>query len=373
MSADEEEADGARAEVDWQTAISDMEVLIAELVDAPPAPYPGLEALRPMVAHFARRPDLADAMIERGRRSTDRWVRAALLATAAFSAENDSDVSAMRRTASAAYQEFRQLGDRWGLSSCLLVMARLATLDGLLDDAAGYYDEAWRCLSEIGASDDDEIYIRIRIADLYSRQREWDKARHQISDALRGDRPLISDRAMFAEATLAQIEWLSGDLDTSLALARNLRERLAHRAQTSGPVNHLTAVVLATSGGLEAATGRLDQAKADLSIAYAAGVASGDMPILCVTGLSTVRYAIAREEFRAGAMILGATAQVRGADDLGDPMVIMLTGQLRAGCPSFEAAYAGGRELDRAAAIAALDPDRLGSSLTVSSVQARLR
>ena len=147
-----------------------MAALTAELVDAPPAPYPGLEALRPMVAHFARRPDLADAMIERGTRSPDRWVRAALLATAAFSAENDSDVAAMRRTAGVAYEEFCQIGDRWGLSSCLLVMARLATLDDRIDDAAGYYDEAWRYLSEIGASNDDEIYVRIRMADLYSRR-----------------------------------------------------------------------------------------------------------------------------------------------------------------------------------------------------------
>ncbi len=362
VTADEEGADDSSGAVDWQSAIDDMTALTAELVDAPPAPYPGLEALRPMVAHFARRPDLADAMIERGTRSPDRWVRAALLATAAFSAENDSDVAAMRRTAGVAYEEFCQIGDRWGLSSCLLVMARLATLDDRIDDAAGYYDEAWRYLSEIGASNDDEIYIRIRIADLYARQGEWDKARRQITDALqRGDRPLISDRAMFAESTLAQIDWMSGDLDAALTLARDLRKRLADRPQSSGPVNHLTAVVLATSGALEAGVGRFDQAKADLRTAYAAGVASGDMPILCIVGLAAAAYAVDRQEFCAGAVILGATAQIRGADDPGDPTVIMLTRRLRAGCPAFETAFAQGWDLDRAAAIGALDPDRLDS------------
>ena len=346
--------------IDWESAIDDMAALTAELVDAPPAPYPGLEALRPMVAHFARRPDLADAMIERGARSPDRWVRAALLATAAFSAENDSDVAAMCRTAGVAYEEFCQIGDRWGLSSCLLVMARLATLDERIDDAAGYYDEAWQYLSEIGASNDEEIYIRIRIADLYARQGEWEKARRQINDALqRGDRPLISDRAMFAESTLAQIDWMSGDLDAALELARDLRERLADRPQSSGPVNHLTAVVLATSGALEAGVGRFDQAKADLRTAYAAGVASGDMPILCIVGLAAAAYAVDRQEFCAGAVILGATAQIRGAEDPGDPTVIMLTRRLRAGCPGFESAFAQGWEMDRAAAIGALDPDRL--------------
>lgn len=48
-----------------------------------------------------------------------------------------------------------------------------------------------------------------------------------------------------------------------------------------------------------------------------------------------------------------------GADDLGDPMVAMLTRQLQAGCVTFETAYTRGRELDRAAAIDGLDPDRL--------------
>ena len=162
---------------------------------------------------------------------------------------------------------------------------------------------------------------------------------------------------MFAESTLAQIDWMSGDLDAALTLARDLRERLADRPQISGPVNHLTAVVFATSAGLEAGVGRFDQAKADLRTGYAAGVASGDMPILCIVGLAATAYAVARQEYCAGAMILGATAQIRGADDPGDPMVIMLTRRLRAGCPSFETVFAQGRELDRAAAIGALDPD----------------
>ena len=327
VTAEEEGADDSSGVVDWESAIDDMTALTAELVDAPPAPYPGLEALRPMVAHFARRPDLADAMIERGIRSPDRWVRAALLATAAFSAENDSDVAAMRRTAGVAYEEFCQIGDRWGLSSCLLVMARLATLDDRIDDAAGYYDEAWRYLSEIGASNDDEIYIRIRIADLTPARANGTRRVARSRRVQRGGE-LISDRAMFAESTLAQIDWMSGDLDAALTLARDLRKRLADRPQSSGPVNHLTAVVLATSGALEAGVGRFDQAKADLRTAYAAGVASGDMPILCIVGLAAAAYAVERQEFCAGAVILGATAQIRGADDPGDPTVIMLP----AGC-----------------------------------------
>ena len=125
---------------------------------------------------------------------------------------------------------------------------------------------------------------------------------------------------MFAEVTLAQIDWLAGDLDAALALARDLRERLASRA-SQRPGHHLTRCLATSAASKPALAG--STTKADLRTAYAAGVASGDMPILCFVGLSAAAYAVARKkEFCAGAMILGATAQIRGRRDPGDPMVV---------------------------------------------------
>jgi predicted ATPase/DNA-binding SARP family transcriptional activator len=366
--------DGAETEptelVDWQQTVDELTDLATRLLEAPAPPFPGLEALGPMVAHFADQDDLADAMVERGLASPDRWVRAALLANMAFSAENDSDPERMRTTAAEAYTEFLEIGDRWGISSCLLVLARMSTLDGRLDEAERQYEQAWTCLTELGGSDDDDIYLRIRLADVYARRGEWDRARSTLTPAPSRDRP-PGDRELFAEACLASIEWMAGEGDHALARARRLRGRLVDRGVNTQAMHHVPAVVLSTSGGLEAALGDLGQARADLDEAYVAGVASKDMPILCLVGMSVAAYAIALGQPDSCATILGAAAQVRGGDDFRDPLVIMLTDQVRSSGSAFEVHYARGRELDRTAAIRRLDPAQLDRSVAVAQARRR--
>ncbi|HEY5820732.1 MAG TPA: hypothetical protein VIT20_02065, partial [Propionibacteriaceae bacterium] len=359
---------------DWNQRQAEITTITAALVDAPPAPFPGIEALRPRLAHFARRPDLVQQIAERGLASPDRWVRAALLATVAFTAENESDMETVRKLVPTAYAEFTQLGDRWGLSSCLLVLARVATLDGRIDEATADYREAWRLLEEIGSSGDDESFIRIRVAELHARQGDWTRARNELERVVHGvGRPMSGYREMAAEITLAAVEWLSGDRDPALRRARDLRRQVLERSDPHVPVEHLTAVVLATSGGFEASVGEFDQAETDLARAYSSGVGTGDMPILASVGQNVAALALALDRVVDGAEILGASAQIRGGEDLGDPMVRRLFDALRGRNPGFEAAYENGRSLPRKDAIARLDPQLLRRDAGIRATPAARR
>ena len=267
----------------------------------------------------------------------------------------------MRATARTAYEEFVQIGDRWGMSSCLLVLGRLATLDGRIDQAIEHHDEAMRQLRALGGSEEDEVYVAIRVADLYARKGDFAAARRQLTrtDDTAGRAPRSGDRDLFGDAALVTLDWLVDDRAGALTRARRLRARLADRGPLSSVSGHVSAVGLGIAGAMEAVSGHLEAAYADLEQAYPAAVGTGDMPILATVGLSVCVYAVALGRLDDAAMILGAAAQVRDADDPTDPSVIKLTTQLSAELTDFAASYGAGRSLDRAQAIARLDPGLL--------------
>ena len=114
----------------------DMAALTVELVDAPPAPSPGSGA--PADGRALRRPPRCRGAMSIARPVPDRWVRAAVLATAAvLRGERQRRRAAMRRTARSRVRGV--LPDRRPLGPVVLPAGggAPATLDGRLGDAAG--------------------------------------------------------------------------------------------------------------------------------------------------------------------------------------------------------------------------------------------
>jgi len=112
----------------------------------------------------------------------------------------------------------------------------------------------------------------------------------------------------------------------------------------------------ALAAKIDVQTGDLAAARRQLAVGYAAGVESRDMPILAIVGVSLARLALATGRLVDAARILGACAQLRGADDATNLDVVPIAQRLRAELPSYETEYANGRALTRAEAIARLDP-----------------
>ncbi|WP_375422812.1 BTAD domain-containing putative transcriptional regulator [uncultured Friedmanniella sp.] len=356
----------------WAGTQARIERVAEELLAAPAPPFVGLEALRPMLAVFAGRLEIADELTTRSlRTSTDPWLRAALLSSLAGQAENEGDLPRMREAVTEAYATFAALGDRWGLSTTLVTLARLSTLEGRTADAVAEYEEASRHVVALGSSDDD-LYIRLRLADLYARLGDLERARDQLL-ALQAPGALPGgnrEREMFAGAALAGLEWRAGEVAAAEARLVTLRRWLAEHRGASPLLDHARAIVLGTAGAIAAAAGRVEDAAEDLTSAYAAGVLTTDMPILATVGRATAQLALALAQPAEAATVLGASAQVLGSDDESDPDVRSIRAAARAGLgEAFDQHYRAGRTLTRAEAVARLDPALLG----LPTAQARAR
>ncbi|HYY09464.1 MAG TPA: hypothetical protein VE781_00925, partial [Kineosporiaceae bacterium] len=94
---------------------------------------------------------------------------------------------------------------------------------------------------------------------------------------------------------------------------------------------------------------------------YRHGVSTNDLPILAAVALAVAAVALDAGRPLVAAQVLGAAARLRGADDPHSPWVRRLAadGRQQAGEQAWDDAYAAGRALGRAEAIARLDPDLL--------------
>ena len=70
----------------------------------------------------------ADQLIEEGMSSKDPWTLAAVRAFRAAIAENRGEAEQARADVRLALAEFRRLGERWGTSNCLQLLAPLDVL-----------------------------------------------------------------------------------------------------------------------------------------------------------------------------------------------------------------------------------------------------
>ncbi len=266
----------------------------------------------------------------------------------------------MRADAVTALAEFRALGERWGTAGALRAVAMLHTLDGELDAAAAAYEEALALMGEMG-SRDDESMLRIRLADLAMRRGDLRAARGQLAAARAGCE--ASGTTLETVITLsiqARLERQAGDLAAAMALHTEALRRFDAISPTHPIHGHGDSFVLASAARMHALDGDLAGARARLRHAYPTAVGTKDLPVLAAVGVVVADVAARVGEPVVAAEILGACEALRGSDDPTALDVAELSAWLRGELgDGFAAAYGRGRALDRAAAIARLDPDRL--------------
>ena len=333
-----------------------------EALDVEAFPLAGL--LRPVYAMFTRDTERTRRYLGEALEARDEWLVAATWMASALLAENDGDMDTLRAASAQALEQFGALGERWGLSSTLRIVGDIRMTDGDLDGAAAAFAEASRLINELG-SRDDESHMHIRLAQIAARRGDLATAHDCYeaalmaakSDGSPGDVAIVSgESAMFA-ITVGNVE---------LARSRNAtaRQGLKLLSPAHPGRDHMTASVAASDLLIALADADLPLAREHAASAYQAAGATNDMPLLALVAGALACLAHAAGEPGRAAEMLGARVAVRGSEDANDLMLTRLGAQLRAalGPENYARAYDRGKALDRAEALALLDPAGLAAS-----------
>ena len=263
-------------------------------------------AVAPMLAMFTGDSARGEALFDRARAHPDPWVRATVPFALAQKAENDGEVEETRAQLRLARAAFRETGDRWALGMVLMSWGTLRTIDGALDEAAAALEEAHGLLAELNAGTDTGMLL-IRLADVRVRQGRVEEARELVDRSRRAGAP-GAERDVISLALLVRFRAETGEVDE--ALRDELRATLDTLEGLGPERQHARAIVHTTLACLPG-----EDTAEHLAIAYAAAVASEDMPILAGVGVTLAVVLGAAGRPAESAEALGAAAVVRGADD----------------------------------------------------------
>jgi predicted ATPase/DNA-binding SARP family transcriptional activator len=343
---------------DVDAGMAELRRLAHEMAAVDPGASRFVGIMRAAVAYFADDMELADRYVEETLAGGDEWASAAVRMFRANIAENEGDIDAMRRETDIALAEFRRIGERWGLASTLRGHAHLCTLDARLDDAKQAYEEALRLAGELN-SHEDEGYLLGRLADLELRRGDLESARRYVLLA----RTTAEERgspweSVFTMAMLGAIEQQSGDLAEARTLQREAMRRVSAMPTGHPAQGHLRAVLLGVGARIAFDEGAHDEARTRAAEAFEAALGTRDMPIVAAVGVTLAEIVRSAGDAETAAVMLGAAAQLRGADDPTARDIAVLVTQLREqlGAEVFDARYAAGKALDRDAAIERLRP-----------------
>ncbi|MGJ0153955.1 ATP-binding protein [Streptomyces sp. CH8.1] len=211
----------------------------------------------------------------------------------------------------AALAGFRGLGERWGTSFALTLLADLVARRGDHAAAIGHYEEAVAVLGELGAVED-RLYAWVRQAQL--RRLAGDPAGGAAVMA-RAERAAVAAGwpeapAMVAHGKADLARW-NGEPD--LARAELARAREVTRDVAVHPV--FRAVVLDSLGYLDAADGGPEAARAHRAEALDLALAAGHAPTLAQVLVGVADQALRQDRPREAARLLAGALAVRGGPD----------------------------------------------------------
>jgi predicted ATPase/DNA-binding SARP family transcriptional activator len=279
--------------------------------------HPLLGLLAPVAAMLSGREDEARSLLS-AVDPTDPWSRATRHLLAALLAENEGDFTEHRDAVKRAYEGYRELGERWGLSTVLAMMGNLRLADGDPDGSVAAYAEAHQLMREITATED-ASFTRTRMAAAYARAGDLARARSELTLA-RGEAEQLGSAIglVSADLALAELAWQTG----AAAEARTLAESaFAGSNHQSGGPPQLLAMVLSMLAVLDADDGVVDRARRRVVDAAGLPGADRDMPVMGAVALSGAYVELRARRPELAARMFGAALALRGTEDRGSPSV----------------------------------------------------
>ncbi|RZQ64985.1 BTAD domain-containing putative transcriptional regulator [Amycolatopsis suaedae] len=240
-----------------------------------------------------------------------------------------------------ALDEFRALGERWGISLTLSTLADRIATRGEFAVACEYYEQAIAVVTEVGAVED-VVHLRSRQAQLYWLAGDLDSCAAAVADAERAAEGIswanaLADLAL-AKAELARWRGDAAEARRQVGVAEELlgAEAQEHyvRALTQNLLGYLT----------EDLAGAREHRVAALRSVTEAGHALGIAQVL--VGIADL--ALRHGEYEQAARLLGASAVVRGLPDSSQPDVARIERAVRdhLGEPRFAVATGEGARTD---------------------------
>ena len=330
---------------------------LTRFADAGQPIHPMAAAAVPLVAMFDRDTDTAIAAIDRyAKSSDDPWMRATGRMYRSTYAANAGRLDGAEADCAAALEQFRAIGDPWGIAVCLYQMAEFAALRADHAQAVAALAEAEQIGLEIDAWGD-MAYIIGSLAVARARAGDVDGARADLGRAERAAAARSQDNAdEWLVLSAAEVEWRAGDL---AAAARRCEAALAGVAKRDQDTAWWVSVRAQSQARLAMITleaggdaGRCRDLLADALPAAAGWV---ENPPLAAVIDSVAAAAVTRDgAAEVAATLLGAAHTVRGAFDESSPVAPRAreTARRALGDAAFDDAYSRGRELDREAALA---------------------
>jgi predicted ATPase/DNA-binding SARP family transcriptional activator/tetratricopeptide (TPR) repeat protein len=312
--------------------------------------HPLLALVEPGIHMLRDDGEAAQAAVKRNLQHRDPWARAMLYLLNGMMAENDGDLAQLERNLPRALEEFRRIGDRWGIGTVLGALANLQIQRGELDEAVAALEEARQMMMQLRASDDEAFLLmrtgmlRLRLGDLAAAQRDIDTARRVADES-----GALASGA-HARTGQALIDHYQGRPGEARRMAEEALD-MALRAPVGPP--QLKAGVLCVLACLDVSEGRLADAAGHLAEAVDGALASRDMPITAQVAVAAAGLALARGEAVVAAALLGTADNVRGMPDLTDPESLRISAGVRAsiGDAEYERHRVPARTGDRPAAL----------------------
>ncbi|TDU77009.1 putative ATPase [Streptomyces sp. KS 21] len=210
---------------------------------------------------------------------------------------------------------FRALGERWGSSFALTVLADLVARRGDFAAALGHYEQAVEVVGEIGVLED-RLHALIRLAQLswlagYPAGSAAALARAEQDAAAAGWPESI---AVLAHGK-AELAWWTGRFPEARAELARAEEAIA--GICAHPV--FRAMALDTRAHLDAAEGELDRARAHRAEALDLALGSGHAPTVAQVLIGVADQAVREDRPEQAARLLAAALAVRGGPDHGRP------------------------------------------------------
>jgi predicted ATPase len=253
----------------------------------------------------------------------DPWVRAlARLQTGKMRimlGDGDRDADVALET---ALEEFRAIGERWGMSFALTELADRMAVRGEFADACEYAEQAIAVAAEVGATED-VVRMRSRQAQLY-----WLAGDSKASAATLEEAQQQAKRVAWPEALVelalsrAELSRWEGDAEEAQRQLTRATTMLGHEAEQP----NLRAMLEDQLGYLAA---DLDEAWQHRSASFQAAAEGGHAPGIAQMLVGIADLALRTDQDEQAARLLAASAAVRGLTDRSNPDVAAVEQETR--------------------------------------------
>jgi predicted ATPase/DNA-binding SARP family transcriptional activator len=318
---------------------------------------PLLAVIAAMLALAGGDTDYARKHLQAAAEHRDPWVRAMRRALAGHLAIHDGDIESAAGELAEGYAMLLELGDAVGLIACLVGLSEVAVARDRPDEAVRVLEQAREYATGLAGNLVDSM--RIPLGEARARAGDLEGARADLENGIRGaERAGELDHAASGYLQLGEMARRDGDLAGArdqLRRALDIVESRRRRPDMSGlaaTTFSKLGCVAEQEGDLAAAAQWQERAIGVLADSLAAALPTSRSLAAVVDGIAAL--AAARGEHERAAELLGLAHTLQGFSDVRSLEVTRAKAAITAALSDadFEAAYARGRRLGRADALA---------------------